>query len=321
VQPSECKLTAPTIAAVVVNWNSRNDVLAAVASLRSQQDPALSIVVVDNGSSDGSTEALREAFPEVEVIEAQENLGFAEGCNRGIAATRSDWVLLFNNDATADPGCLAELRRALTGASAELGMVQPMVIFANRPSHANSTGVVVRRSGKAYDRDFDVPVAVAERSGEPFCATASAGLYRRSMLEKVRLPGGYLDRAFFMYFEDVDLGWRCRLAGYVGRFVPTAIVRHKYQASATRHGRSFAMNQVRVNRIATLLRAASLAFLLRTLHYSVRDLFRVAREMGHAPVFRFLSRVPGLLRDRALVTSFSRVGRSALESAWIRKRK
>lgn len=309
----------PSIAAVLVNWNSRDDVLAALASLRAQEDPALSIVVVDNGSVDGSAAAIREACPEVQVIEAGRNLGFAEGCNRGIEATRSDWVLLFNNDATAEPGCLAELRRALADAPAEVGMVQPLIVFAARPTHANSTGILVRRSGEAYDRDFDRPVAEALASGEPFCATAGAGLYRRSMLEEVRLASGYLDRGFFMYFEDVDLGWRCRLAGYGARYAPRAVVRHRYQGSASRLGSSFALNQSRVNRIATLLRAASPWFLVRTARHTVCDLFRVLRDAGPGPIARLLRRLPGLLRDRARVTRLARVERSALERRWIKR--
>jgi GT2 family glycosyltransferase len=312
-------VTVPSIAAVLVNWNSRDDVLAALASLRAQEDPALSIVVVDNGSVDGSAAAIREACPEVHVIEAGENLGFAEGCNRGIEAARGDWVFLFNNDATADPDCLAELRRALADATEEVGMVQPLIIFAARPMHANSTGILVRRSGEAYDRDFDRPVAEAGASGEPFCATAGAALYRRSMLEEVRLPSGYLDRGFFMYFEDVDLGWRCRLAGYRTRFVPGAVVRHRYQGSASRLGRSFVLTQSRVNRIATLLRTASPWFLLRTARHTLRDLFRVLRDAGPRPIVRLFRRLPGLFRDRARVTRLARVERSALEREWIKR--
>jgi GT2 family glycosyltransferase len=310
----------PTIAVVMVNWNSRDDVLSAVRSLRRPGEGDLPVVVVDNGSTDGSAEALRAAFPDVRVIEAGANLGFAEGCNRGIEATRSDWVLLLNNDAVAEPGCLEELRRAAGQAPPDVGMVQPLVLFADRPSRVNSTGIRIRNSGRAADRHFDKPLAAAEGAGDPFSATAGAALFRRSMLEEVRLGTGYLDRDYFMYFEDVDLGWRCRLAGYRAVYVPRARVLHRHQGSAKRRGKSFAMTQVRVNRIVTLLHNASWAFILRTLLYTLRDVLKVLLQNGPGPLLRLRRRLPAILRDRERVAGFTRVDPRALERTWFRRR-
>ena len=82
--------------------------------------------------------------------------------------------------------------------------------------------VTIYSDGENIDRDFHLPLRAAHRPEEIFCATAGAALYRREMLEAVRLPSGVFDRSFFMYLEDVDLGWRCRLAGWQAEYVPSA---------------------------------------------------------------------------------------------------
>ena len=311
-------MDAPAIAVVLVNWNSRDDVLRALGSLRGA--PGLEVAVVDNGSSDGSAAAIREAFPEVRVLETGANLGFPGACNVGIAATGGEWVLLLNNDAEVEPGCLEELRRRAAGAPPDLGMIQPLIVFASRPSFVNSTGIRIRDTGRAADRHFDRPVEAAEGAGDPFCPTACAARDRRRMLEEVRLGDQFLDAEYFMYFEDVDLGWRCRLAGWRAAYAPAARVRHRYQGSAGRLRRSFALTQMRVNRVATLLHNASRAFLVRTLPATLRDLLRVLLGEGPGPIAGLLRRLPRILRDRRRVAALTRVDRRAMERAWFRRR-
>jgi GT2 family glycosyltransferase len=312
--------SAPPLSVVIVNWNSRDDVLAGIRSLRAQTDPDLEIVVVDNGSTDGSVEAIAAAFPEVWIVQAGGNLGFAEGCNRGIEASHGEWVFLLNNDAVAEPDCVAELRRAAAEAPADVGMLQPLIVFQASPETINSTGIEVYRAGHAIDRHLALPVSAAEGAGEPFCATAGAALYRRNMLERVRLPTGYMSRDFFMYYEDVDLGWRCRLAGYRAAYVAHARVRHRFQGSARRRGASFSATQCRVNRIATLLHNASAWFILRTAPNSLYESLLVMLGSGPRPLLRLLSRVPALLAGRRVVGRLAVVPRSALERRWLAAR-
>lgn len=307
----------PSIAVVIVNWNSREDVLAALASLRDQTDPDVEIAVVDNGSTDGSATAIRAEFPGVRVLETGDNLGFAEGCNRGIDATRSDWVFLFNNDAVAEPSCIAELRQAAVQAAPEVGTLQPLIVFATRPTHVNSSGVIVFRTGAAHDRHFAEPVEATESAGDPVCATAGAALYRRSMLERVRLAKGYLDPDFFVYFEDVDLGWRCRLAGYETKFVRSARVRHRFRGSSTRLGNAFVRTQFRVNRIAMLVHNASLSFILRSSVVSTLEMASTVREVGLRPAAGLARRLPRMLQDRWRIGRFSRVPRREVERRWM----
>ncbi len=309
-------MTSPSVAVVIVNWNSRDDLLEAVGSLQRQSDAAVDICVVDNGSADGSVAAIRRDYPAVNVLEAGENLGFAEGCNRGIGVTQSDWVFLLNNDAIATPDCVALLRKAARQAPPDVGMIQPCIVFRADPSRVNSSGVLVFRSGAARDRHFDEPVSAALEPSEVFCPTAGAALYRRSMLEQVRLPSGYFDRRFFMYYEDVDLGWRCRLLGWRAMYLPQAVVVHRFQASSVRRGRRFAEQHCRMNRISSLMKNASLTMIAQSLPWTVRDLFRLTTDDPLA-LLRLTTRLPGTLRERAQVERMRKLRRQQVEKRWM----
>ena len=117
------------ISVVVVNWNSKRNLADCLESLSSQTDGAFEVVVVDNGSSDGSVELVRAEHPKVTLVAARENLGFAEGCNRGIEVATQPWIATLNNDAVADPHWIAQLRAAARTGAAHLGMIQSRIVF------------------------------------------------------------------------------------------------------------------------------------------------------------------------------------------------
>src|SRR5579862_1453977 len=104
-------ITTMRLSVVVVNWNSRDDLDACLRSVAAQTHADVEIIVVDNGSDDGSGAMVRERFPGTILIEAGRNLGFAEGCNRGIRASSGEWIALLNNDAVADADWAASLCR------------------------------------------------------------------------------------------------------------------------------------------------------------------------------------------------------------------
>src|SRR5713101_5004470 len=115
-----------------------------------------------------------------------------------------------------------------------VGMLQSRIVFKQRPDQTNSTGVLLFRNGTIVDRAYEKSVRADESVEEIFCVSAGAALYRRAMLEDIRLASGFFDRTFFMYFEDVDLGWRGRLAGWSAVYVPSARVLHAFQGSSSR---------------------------------------------------------------------------------------
>jgi GT2 family glycosyltransferase len=311
--------SSPTLdlSIVIVNWNALDDLRRCLASLRPQLREDTEVIVVDNGSRDGSSSAAREALPEVHLLALPRNLGFAAGCNRGIERSGGTWILTLNNDTVAAPDFLDRLRAAARGAAPDVGMLQPRVVLQGR-DRLNSTGVLVHRDGSANDRDFDAPLDTRTHADDVLCATAGAGLYRREMLEELRLSSGYFDPAYFMYFEDVDLGWRCRLAGWKARYIPDAVVEHRFQGSSHRHGAHFVTIQCMRNRVRTLLKNASWRLLIRSLPRTASDLLWLLQHAGGRALSDWLGAVHNAAAQRAQVSRLLRISRRVLERRWMR---
>jgi GT2 family glycosyltransferase len=305
------------LAVVLVNWNSNDDLRACLSSLRRQTHADLQIIVVDNGSSDGSADMVRREFGEALLLAEGENLGFAEACNRGIAASTTEWVAMLNNDTLAEPEWAAALVEAAEAAPATCGMLQSSLLYLTRPDTINSTGIELTTTGGGRDRDEGKRATPDSPQQEIFCPTAGAAAYRRSMLDAIRLPSGYFDRDHFMYYEDLDLGWRARLAGWSALHVPRSVVLHRWHGSSERHGKAWLIAIAGTNRMRTLLKNASLAFLAATFLHSLEQAWKVFRYGG-------LSGLAGLWRAslvsvaaRSKVSAMARRSRRALERQWV----
>jgi GT2 family glycosyltransferase len=220
------------IAVVLVNWNGAADTLATLASLdRAHGAAELRVVVVDNGSTDGSPARLRRERPEIELIETGANLGFAGGNEVGIRRALADpavgWVLLLNTDVEVDPGFLAPLLGAC--ADPAVGAAGPKIFYADPPDRLWAAGgrlriretVTVelgrgRRDGPRWSRDADVTYL-----------TTCCLLLPRDVLARV----GGLDPAYFINVDDADWCRRALAAGYRLRYAPESRVWHKVAAS------------------------------------------------------------------------------------------
>ena len=306
------------ISVLIVNWNGCDDLRRCLASLAAQSDPDFEVLVVDNGSRDLSCAMLHQEFPAVRLCAAGENLGFAEGCNRGLQAGVRPWVFMLNNDTRLDPGAIAALRAAARAGGPALGMLQARIVLMDRPELTNSTGILVRRDGGFIDRDFAAPLRPDDQPQEIFCVSAGAALYRRAMLEAVRLPTGVFDRDFFMYYEDVDLGWRCRLAGWTAEYVPAALVYHRFQGSASRQKRAFVASHCHANKVRTLLKNASLRYLGSVLpRVLLSDILPLFRHRRLAALGLLKAAVRDGLRQRPLVSQLAHEARHAIERQWV----
>ncbi len=306
----------PWLSIVIVNWNAAATLRRCLASLRPQAADDVELVVVDNGSADDSLAVARAAWPEAVLVSLPANRGFAEGCNRGIAVARGAWVLTLNNDTVVHDGFLAGLHAAVTSADADVGMLQPRVLLEGR-GRLNSTGVVVHRDGSAHDRDFDAPAAARPDADEILCITAGAGLYRRAMLDAIRMEDGWFDPSYFMYFEDVDLGWRGRLAGWRATYLPEPSVDHAFQGTSRRHGRHFVTIQCMRNRVRTLLKNASWRMIARSLPRSASDLLWLLQHAGGRALADWTLAVRDGLRARPAVTRLAGTDRRTLERRWV----
>ncbi|HEY8582893.1 MAG TPA: glycosyltransferase [Capillimicrobium sp.] len=216
---------SPTVAAVVPNWNGARWLPACLASLRAQTRRPDAIIVVDNGSQDGSADALGD---DVRVLRMGANLGFAAAANAGIAAAGTELVALVNTDVELEPRWLELLTAALDADPGAAAAASKMVSLRD-PSVLDDAGDVLRRDGVCEQRGRGWPDDGRwDDPGEVFAACAGAALYRR---DAVLAVGGF-DERLFSYLEDVDLGLRLRLAGWRARYEPRAVARHAGGGSA-----------------------------------------------------------------------------------------
>jgi GT2 family glycosyltransferase len=213
---------------LVVNWNGAALLPACLESL-SRLGPGVRVLVLDNGSTDGSAAAAAH-WPGVEWVPLGANRGFAAANNVGIERALDGgarWIGLVNPDLRVEPGWLAALLAA-GEEDARAGLLQGLVLFEDRPDVVNSTGLEIDRIGRGRDRDFGRPVAELDRRDGPIAgASGGAVLLRAGMLREI----GLLDPAFFAYCEDVDLSLRARRAGWRALYVSGARARHGYERS------------------------------------------------------------------------------------------
>jgi len=220
------------VSAIVVNWNGKDLLHSCLLSLAGQTHRELEVVVVDNGSSDGSVEMVKGEFPRVRLKENETNLGFARPNNQGIAEATGEVFFLINNDAEAKPDCLTKLVSALQR-DPKAGMAAPKILeYSERRTIDSVGGLFIYPDGMSRGRGRgEEDRGQYDSLREVLLPSACACLYRRAMVEEV----GNFDEDFFAYCEDTDLGLRGRLAGWKAVSVPEAVVRHKYSQTGGRY--------------------------------------------------------------------------------------
>jgi len=222
---------APRLAVVVLAWNCRIDALRCLDRLRPECRPGDAVILVDNGSADGTADAVAARHPWAEVVRNRANLGFAAGCNAGlrIALDRGfPFVLLLNPDAFPETGTLDLLVEHLRR-NPRVGAVQPLLVRADDPRTIDGSGQELTRCLGARDAGMGRPVAEAPgRAGPVFGACAAAAALRSDALREA----GLLDEGFFLLLEDMDLMFRLRMAGWEVHLLPAARVHHRRGISA-----------------------------------------------------------------------------------------
>lgn len=205
---------------VIPNYNGIKYLADCLDSLKCQTTGDFSILVVDNGSTDGSFELL-SAYPEVRSIRFEENKGFCAAVNAGIRAADTEYVILLNNDTKAYDNFVEQLLLAI-GKNPEIFSVSARMLNMNNPGLIDDAGDLYCALGWAFARgkgkraeEYAVPCRV-------FAACGGAAIYRRSVFEQI----GYFDEQHFAYLEDLDIGYRARIYGYQNRYEPKAEVLH-----------------------------------------------------------------------------------------------
>ncbi len=208
------------VSVVIPNYNGKRFIEACLKALL-EDAPGAEILVVDNGSEDGSRELVEESFSQVKVIALNQNYGFPRAVNEGIRAAARPYVILLNNDTEVLPGFTDALSDALSHDSRAFS-AQAKLISLHNPEKIDDAGNFYCALGWAFARGKDRKTAYYERPGAVFAACAGAAIYRKDIFEKI----GYFDEAHFAYLEDIDIGWRARIAGYRNLYAPAARVLH-----------------------------------------------------------------------------------------------
>jgi GT2 family glycosyltransferase len=212
---------------VIPNWNGRRWLPGCLASLAAQELAPDEIIVVDNGSTDGSVEYLRTEHPGVTVLELSENMGFASAANIGMRVPVSEFVALVNTDVELAPDWLARTTAVLE-AHPEAASVACKMLSLSDPRIVDDAGDVLRRDAVCEQRGrYGPDDGRWDALGEVFGPCAGAALYRRSVV--VEAYGFH--EAYFAYLEDVDLALRLRLAGWTCRYEPVVAL-HAAQGSS-----------------------------------------------------------------------------------------
>lgn len=239
----------PHVTVIIPNWNGQRLLEACLSSVASQTFSDYRVLLVDNGSSDGSAEYVREEFPWVEVVSNPKNMGFAAAVNRAIEESDSAYVCTLNNDVWLEARWLEEMTGAAAGDSG-VGMVASKILLVAAPDRLDCAGIGVDKAGFAWNAlrgRSDVPGETD--TSEVFGPCAAAALYRRDMLEEI----GLFDVDFFAFLEDADLAWRARLAGWRCLYAPAARAYHVHSATAGQ-GSAFKAHLLARNRIWMVLK-------------------------------------------------------------------
>jgi len=220
-----------SVAIIVLTWNQRDMTLDCLASLRELHYPSVETIVVDNASSDGTADAVREAYPEVVVIENPDNLGFVGGNNAGLRyamETDAEYIMLLNNDTVLDPDMVTELITVME-ADTSVGITGPKMLYFDQPdtiwcagNRINwKTGDSQRLQAEQPDSTLDLdPIEVDFITGCAICL-------RREVIDRI----GMLDTRFFIYYEETDWCIQAHRHGWKILYVPRARLWHKVSAA------------------------------------------------------------------------------------------
>ena len=264
-------MDTPLVSVIVLNWNGKSLIEDCLNSLIKQIYKRTEIILVDNGSTDGSVELIKSKFRDrVKLIENEKNLGFSGGNNRGIRASRGDYILLLNNDAVADEKWIEELIKVVEKDN-RIGMCASKVLSYENKDIIDNVGHLIYRDGLNRGKGrLEKDRGQYDNREEVFFPSGCAALYRKKMLDEI----GLFDEDFFAYGDDTDIGIKGRLAGWRCIYVPSAVVFHRYSGSSSAYSRLKAF-YVERNRVWIAVKYFPLKMLLVSPFYTfIRFLFQ-----------------------------------------------
>ncbi len=208
---------------IIPNYNGDAFIEKCLRSLQNQTDQDFDILVIDNHSEDHSADYIEQNYPEIRLVRLEQNFGFCRAVNEGIKRTETPYLILLNNDTECDPHFVEELKRTISS-DEKIFSVSSKMVQMYHPELLDGAGDLYCALGWAFARgkDKNKNKTRYEKECNVFPACGGASIYRRSIFEQI----GYFDEYHFTYLEDVDVGYRARIMGYVNKYTPKAIVYH-----------------------------------------------------------------------------------------------
>lgn len=275
------------------------DCLEALYDQRIEGEPETEILVVDNGSSDGSRELVEQEFPEVRMIALDDNYGFCRAVNEGIKASGAPYVILLNNDTVACKGFVSELVRGMKVSDRVFSCAAKMIQLYDK-TKLDDAGNFYCALGWAYARGKDKLVTNYSEAEEIFASCGGAAIYRKSVFEEI----GLFDEEHFAYLEDIDIGYRAKRHGYTNMFLPRAKVYHAGSGTSGSRYNEFKVRYASRNSVYLIYKNMPLLQILLNLPlllmgFGVKFLFFLAKGMGR-------EYAAGVKNGMALCTKYSK---------------
>ncbi|WP_335575942.1 glycosyltransferase family 2 protein [Neobacillus vireti] len=284
----------------IVTWNSAKYIRNALNSINQQSYKDFELLIIDNNSTDNTIEIVKEITPLAKIVENKKNLGFCGGHNLGISLSGGDYYMPFNPDIVAEPDFLEQMVKAIEtsdkcgSVSGKLLRFDPLI--NQKTNIIDSTGVYFKKNRRSLDRGSEeVDRGQYNKAEFVFGASGAAPLYRKEMLEDIKIDNQYFLEYFFAYREDVDLAWRAQHRGWNCIYYPKAVayhVRHNTPLKRSQMSNLVNMHSVK-NRILLLLQNETKYGLFKDgwyfLPYDFLILFyTVFRERTSVPGFVFI---------------------------------
>lgn len=207
---------------VIPNYKGIKFIENCLSSIYQESRKNCHVILVDNCSHDGSLELVRKFFPEVEIIECKQNYGFCKAVNIGIKASKTEYVLLLNNDTEVELGFVQAMESAMAS-SIRIFSVSAKMVTMDNPDIMDGAGDYYCALGWAFARGKGKEANKYTKRKQIFASCGGAAIYRKNIFDEI----GYFDEKHFAYLEDVDIGYRAMIYGYTNWYEPKAVVKHE----------------------------------------------------------------------------------------------
>lgn len=306
------------VSVIILNWNGKHLIGDCLESVKKQTYPEIEIIVIDNGSTDGSVAYMQKNFSDTLLITNEENLGFAKAMNMGFKQAKGSYLLPLNNDVKLEPTFVEEMVSA--AAEPSVGLVSGKLIKAGgfHGEVIDSAGHVLYKNRLPRNRGVGLHISQFNEEEYVFGACGAAPLYKREMLEDISIEGEFYDENFFSFLEDVDLDWRAQLRGWKCKYTPKAVAYHWRGGTAVRRSSIIEKHNYK-NRYLLMIKNDNPLFFLKNLPQilftdfikSVALLFRSPAALtGWLSVIRML---PSTIKKRQYIQKNRKISPGEIE--------